>query len=42
MTVEAIAVKMAQHEDEHTAEIARLVRQAPAGGRVIIPLTRRS
>lgn len=42
MTVEAIAAKMTQHEDEHAAEIARLVRQAPAGGRVIIPLTRRS
>ncbi len=42
ITVEAIATKMIQHEDEHAAEIARLVRQAPTGGRVIIPLTRRS
>lgn len=42
MTIAAIARKMTEHEDEHALEIARLVRQAPAGGRVIIPLTRRS
>jgi uncharacterized damage-inducible protein DinB len=42
MTVAQIAAKIAQHEDEHAAEVARLVRQAPSGGRVIIPLTRRS
>jgi DinB superfamily len=42
MTVEAIATKMAQHDDEHAVQIARLVPQAPTGGRVIIPLTRRS
>jgi uncharacterized damage-inducible protein DinB len=41
MTVREIAVKMAEHEDEHAAEIARLVRQVPATGRVTIPLTRR-
>jgi uncharacterized damage-inducible protein DinB len=42
MTIAEIAVKMAAHEEEHTAEIAKLVRQVPASGRVIIPLTRRS
>lgn len=42
MTVEQIAVKMTQHEDEHGAAIARLAQQAPSGGRVIIPLRRRS
>ncbi len=42
MTIADIAVKMAVHEEEHTAEIAKLVRQVPATGRVIIPLTRRS
>jgi uncharacterized damage-inducible protein DinB len=42
MTVAQIAAKMVQHEDEHAAEIARLARQAPSGGRVIIPLRRRS
>jgi uncharacterized damage-inducible protein DinB len=42
MTVAEIAVKMASHEAEHAADVARLVRQAPASGRVIIPLTRRS
>lgn len=42
MTIREIAVKMASHEMEHTAEIARLARQVPASGRVIIPLTRRS
>src|SRR4029079_1139429 len=42
MTVREIAVKMADHEAEHAAEIAKLVRQVPASARVIIPLTRRS
>ncbi len=42
MTIADIAVKMAAHEDEHAAEIAKLVRQVPSSGRVIIPLTRRS
>ena len=42
MTIAEIAVKMAAHEDEHAAEVAKLVRQAPSSGRVIIPLTRRS
>jgi hypothetical protein len=42
MTVADTAVKMAAHEAEHAVEIAKLVRQAPASGRVIIPLTRRS
>ena len=42
MTIADIAVKMAVHEEEHAAEIAKLVRQVPATGRVIIPLTRRS
>ena len=42
MTIAEIAVKMAAHEDEHAAEIAKLVRHAPSSGRVIIPLTRRS
>jgi len=42
MTVAQIAAKMAGHEDEHAAEVARLARQAPSGGRVIIPLRRRS
>ncbi len=42
MTITQIAVKLASHETEHAAEIARLIRQAPPSGRVIIPLTRRS
>lgn len=42
MTVAQIAAKMAQHEDEHAAAVTRLARQAPSGGRVIIPLRRRS
>lgn len=42
MTVAEIAVKIVAHEDEHAAEIAKLVRQVPSSGRVIIPLTRRS
>ncbi len=42
MTIEAIAVKMAEHEREHAQEIAQLVKQAPASARVIIPLARRS
>ena len=42
MTIADIAVKMAAHEEEHAAEVAKLVRQVPSSGRVIIPLTRRS
>jgi len=42
MTVADVAAKMASHEDEHAAEIGRLLRQVPTSGRVIIPLTRRS
>ena len=42
MTIAEIAVKMAGHEEEHATDVARLVRQAPPSGRVIIPLTRRS
>jgi hypothetical protein len=42
MDIAAIAAKMASHEAEHSVEVARLVRQVPPSGRVIIPLTRRS
>ncbi len=52
MTLEAMVVKMAQHEDEHRLEIAKLVKQAPPSARVrpapvppagvTIPLARRS
>ena len=42
MTIAEIAAKLAAHESEHTAEIARLVRQVPPSARVIIPLTPRS
>jgi hypothetical protein len=42
MTIADIVVKMAAHEDEHAAELAKLVRQVPSSGRVTIPLTRRS
>jgi hypothetical protein len=42
MTVRDVAVKMAAHEQEHADAVARLVRQAPAAARVIIPLSRRS
>jgi hypothetical protein len=42
MTVRDLGVKMTAHEDEHAAAVARLVRQAPSSGRVIIPLSRRS
>ena len=42
LTIADIAVKMAAHEDEHAAEVAKLVRQVPSSGRVTIPLTRRS
>lgn len=42
ITVADLAVKVASHEDEHAAAVARLVRQAPSTGRVIVPLTRRS
>ena len=42
MTVAEIAVKMASHEHQHAADVARLVRQAPSSARVTIPLTRRS
>ncbi len=42
MTIAQIAAKMAAHEDEHGLEVRRLARQAPTGGRVIIPLSRRS
>ena len=42
MTVRDLGVKMTTHEDEHAAAVARLVRQAPSSGRVIIPLSRRS
>lgn len=42
MTIREIAVKMAGHEEEHAIEVAKLARQVPASGRVIIPLTRRS
>lgn len=42
MTVRDIAVKMAQHESEHAAEVVKLARQAPPSGRVILPLTQRS
>lgn len=42
MTIADIAVKMAAHEDEHAAEVAKLVRQVPSSARVIIPMTRRS
>ena len=42
MTVEAIAVKMTDHEREHARAIGLLVKQAPASARVTIPLARRS
>jgi len=42
MTVEAIVRKMADHEREHTVDIAALARQAQGARRVTIPLTRRS
>ena len=42
VTVGDMFTKMTVHESEHGAEIAKLVRQVPASGRVIIPLTRRS
>ena len=42
MTIEQIMLKMSGHEIEHTEEIQRLVKQAPASARVIIPLTTRS
>lgn len=41
MTVADVAAKMAAHELEHAAEIARLARQVPSSGRVIIPPSRR-
>jgi uncharacterized damage-inducible protein DinB len=42
MTVNDMMVKMAQHEDEHAEEVAKLVRQARASTNVIIPLKPRS
>jgi uncharacterized damage-inducible protein DinB len=42
MTVEAIVKKMADHEREHTVEIASLARQARSARRVTIPITPRS
>ena len=42
MTVQDVAVKLAEHEREHAEAVAQLLRQVPAGGRVIIPLVRRS
>jgi hypothetical protein len=42
MDIGAIAAKMSAHEAEHAASIARLIRQVPPSGRVIIPLTPRS
>jgi uncharacterized damage-inducible protein DinB len=42
MTVRDVAIKMTVHEDEHAAAVAKLARQAPTSGRVIIPLSRRS
>jgi uncharacterized damage-inducible protein DinB len=42
MTVEQIVRKMADHEHEHTVQIASLARQAQTTRRVTIPLTPRS
>ncbi len=42
MTVEQIVRKMSDHEQEHTAAIAALARQAQSARRVTIPLTPRS
>jgi hypothetical protein len=42
MTVRDVAAKMAAHEREHAEAVAQLLRQVPSGGRVIIPLARRS
>lgn len=42
MTVDEIAVKMSEHEDEHATAISALVKQAPVSARVIIPLAQRS
>ena len=42
MTVREMMTKMAGHEDEHAADVARLVKLAPASARVILPLVRRS
>lgn len=42
MTIADVAVKMREHEEEHTSEIAKLARQAPPSARVTIPLVPRS
>ncbi len=42
LTVRDVFVKLRDHEREHTAEVARLVRQVPPSARVTVPLMRRS
>lgn len=42
ISLEQIFEKMSQHEAEHSAEVAGLVKDAPASARVIIPLAQRS
>ena len=41
MTITAIMEKMAAHEREHAADVARLASQAAAASRVALPLTER-
>lgn len=38
MTIADIAAKMANHEREHTQEVAVLVKGMPASARVVVPL----
>lgn len=42
MSIEAIAVKVVEHESEHSRAIVNLVKQAPTSARVTVPLARRS
>lgn len=42
VSIGAMAAKVAAHEDEHARAVGSLAREAPAAGRVTIPLTRRS
>lgn len=42
MSVAQMLEKMADHEEEHTADVTRLVKLAPSSARVILPSMRRS
>ena len=42
MSVLDAVIKLRDHEREHERDVARLVRQAPASARVILPLMQRS